>query len=73
MSEEPKEQWAIVELMGPCQTAGKISWPGDCGGLLRIDVPIDGTYRTEYYGMAAIYAVKLVSETIAKAYAVRQP
>jgi hypothetical protein len=68
---EENEQWAVVEIMGHVQTAGRISRPGDWGGLLRVDVPTDGTYRTEYYGMAAIYAVKLVSEEIARAYAER--
>jgi len=63
------DQWAIVEIMGHIRTAGKISRPGDWGGLLRVDVPLDGSYRTEYYGMAAIYSVKLVSKEIAMAYA----
>lgn len=72
MSEDEKnEQWAVVEIMGHVQTAGRISRPGDWGGLLRVDVPTDGTYRTEYYGIAAIYSVKLVSEEIARAYAER--
>ena len=65
-------QWAIVEIMGHVQTAGRISRPADWGGLLRVDVPCDGSYRTEYYGMAAIYAIKLVSEEIARAYAERE-
>jgi len=60
-------QWAIVELMGHAQTAGKISF-GNHGGLLRVDVPEGETYRTEFYGVAAIYAVKMVSEQIARAY-----
>lgn len=66
-------QWAIVEIMGHVQTAGRVSRPGDYGGLLRIDVPCDGAFRTEYYGMQAIYSVKLVSEEIARAYAPREP
>lgn len=63
------DQWAIVELMGHVQTAGRISRPSDWGGLLRVDVPEGDGYRTEFYGMAAIYCVKLVSEQIARAYA----
>lgn len=62
--------WATIDLMGHAQTAGKISRPQDWGGLLRVDVPLDGdTYRTEYYGMQAIYSIRLVSEEIARAYA----
>ncbi len=65
------EQWATVELMGHAQSAGRISRPSDWGGLLRVDVPLgkNGEYRTEFYGMAAIYSVKLVSEEIARAFA----
>jgi hypothetical protein len=64
-----QEMWAIVELMGHGRTAGRISRLSDFGGMLRVDVPTeDGTYRTEFYGMPAIYSVKLVSEEIARAY-----
>lgn len=62
------EQWAIVELMGHAQTAGLIR-TSDLGGLLRLDVPMHDGYRTEYYGNAAIYAIRIVSEEIARAFA----
>lgn len=69
MSEETQEMWATVELMGHGRTAGKISRPADFGGLLRVDVPLDdGNFRSEFYGMAAIYAIKVCSEEIARAY-----
>ena len=61
-------QWATVDLMGHAQTAGRIEM---AGGLLRVDVPDGDSYRTEYYGMAAIYSIKIVSEEIARAYAHR--
>ncbi|HAE59747.1 MAG TPA: hypothetical protein DCG54_09665 [Anaerolineae bacterium] len=61
-------QWATVDLMGHAQTAGRIEM---AGGLLRVDVPEGDGYRTEYYGMSAIYSIKLVSEEIARAYAHR--
>lgn len=69
--ETEKEVWATVELMGHAETAGRISRPADWGGLLRVDVPLgaDGAFRTEYFGMAAIYSIKIVSEEIARAYA----
>jgi hypothetical protein len=66
---ENVEMWATVELMGHAQTAGRISRPSDWGGLLRVDVPVNGDYRTEFYGLAAIYSIKVVSEQIARAYA----
>lgn len=68
MEENKNEMWAIVELMGHGQTAGIIR-KSDLGGLLRIDVPIDEGFRTEYYGEQAIYAIRIVSEEIARAYA----
>ncbi len=64
------DQWAIVELMGHGQTAGRVEKPSEWGGLMRVDVPDeDGSYRTEFYSMSAIYSVKFVSEEIARAYA----
>ena len=63
------DMWATVELMGHAQTAGRISRPSDWGGLLRVDVPTADGFRTEFYGLAAIYSVKVVSEEIARAYA----
>jgi hypothetical protein len=68
MEENKNEMWAIVELMGHGRTAGIIR-TSDLGGLLRVDVPIEDGYRTEYYGEAAIYSIKIVSEEIARAYA----
>lgn len=66
-----EEMWAIVELMGHGQTAGRIEKPTEWGGLMRVDVPAedDSSYRTEFYSMSAIYSVKFVSEEIARAYA----
>ena len=65
---QKQNNWAIIELMGHGLTAGIIR-PGELGGLLRVDVPIEDKFRTEYYGEAAIYSVKIVSEEIARAYA----
>ena len=66
--QQNNEQWAIVELMGHAQTAGLIR-TSDLGGLLRLDVPMAEGCRTEYYGQAAIYAIRIVSEEIARAFA----
>lgn len=68
MDENKIEMWAVVELMGHGQTAGLIR-TSDLGGLLRVDVPAEDGFRTEYYGEAAIYSIKIVSEEIARAYA----
>jgi hypothetical protein len=68
MEHNENEIWAIIELMGHGQTAGIIR-TSDLGGLLRVDVPIGEGFRTEYYGEQAIYAIRVVSEEIARAYA----
>ena len=69
MEDANNEMWAVVELMGHGQTAGLIR-KSDLGGLLRIDVPCgEEGFRTEYYGEQAIYAIRIVSEEIARAYA----
>jgi len=68
MEENQVDMWAVVELMGHGRTAGVIR-TSDLGGLLRVDVPIEEGFRTEYYGAAAIYSIKVVSEEIARAYA----
>lgn len=68
METNKNEAWAIVELMGHGQTAGIIR-TSDLGGLIRVDVPMNEGFRTEYYGSQAIYAIRMVSEEIARAYA----
>lgn len=68
MEQNNNEMWALIELMGHGQTAGIIR-TSDLGGLLRVDVPIEEGFRTEYYGEQAIYAIRIVSEEIARVYA----
>lgn len=68
VEENKIEMWAVIELMGHGQTAGLIR-TSDLGGLLRVDVPVEDGFHTEYYGEAAIYSIKIVSEEIARAYA----
>ena len=67
--ENKNEMWAVVELMGHAQTAGIIK-TSDLGGLLRVDVPTGEGFRTEYYGAQAVYAIRVVSEEIARAFAI---
>ena len=67
--QENGELWATIELMGHGQTAGKVEKPTEWGGLLRVDVPIEnGKFRTEFYGIQSIYAIRFVSEEIARAF-----
>ena len=60
--------WAIVELMGHDMTAG-IMRPSEFGGLIKVDVPTDEGFRTEFIGPGAIFRIRIVSEEIARVYA----
>jgi hypothetical protein len=64
--------WAVVELMGHAQSAGRLTKPTEWGGLWQLDVPDGDAYRTEFISTAAIYRVRMVSEEIARAYAKRE-
>lgn len=66
---EKNDIWAIVELMGHVTIAGCITKPGEYGALWQIDVPEGETFRTEFFGSASVYRVRIVSEEIARAYA----
>lgn len=60
--------WAFVELMGHRQRIGRVREEEVAGGImLRIDIPTEGKeYATEYYGTASIYAIRPVSEAVAR-------
>jgi hypothetical protein len=59
--------WAIVELMGHRQRAGQVSEVEICGAkMLRIDIPAEPEPITEFYGGAAIYAIRPTSEEVAR-------
>lgn len=66
---EQNESWAVVELMGHVTIAGRITKPGEYGGLWQVDVPEGETFRTEFFGSQSVYRVRIVSEEIARAYA----
>lgn len=68
MTEKQKETWAIVELMGHISIVGRITKPGEYGGLWQLDIPEDDTYRTEFFGSQAVYRIRIVSEKIARAH-----
>jgi len=65
-------QWAIAELMGHLTLAGRITKPGEYGGLWQIDIPDkDGEgYHTEFFSSGSVYRIRMVSEDIARAYTV---
>lgn len=66
---ENNDSWAVVELMGHVQISGRVTKPGEYGGLWQIDIPEGETFRTEFFGSQSVYRVRMVSEEIARAYA----
>ena len=64
------ETWAIAELMGHLTLAGRITKPGENGGLWQIDIPDDteAGYHTEFFASGSVYRIRIVSEEIARAY-----
>lgn len=62
------EMWVVVELMGHDVTAG-IMKPSSIGGLMKLDVPIEDGFRSEFIGPGAVFRIKVVSEEIARVYA----
>jgi hypothetical protein len=66
---ETNDSWAIVELMGHVALAGRVTKPGEYGGLWQIDVPDGETFRTEFFGSQSVYRIRMVSEEIARGYA----
>jgi len=63
------ETYAIAELMGHVTLAGRITKPGEYGGLWQIDIPEGESFRTEFFGSQAVYRIRIVSEEIARVYA----
>lgn len=66
---ENNETWAIVSLMGHQQVSGRITKPGEFGGLWQIDIPEGDSYRTKFFGNQAVFSIDIVSEEIARGYA----
>src|SRR4030042_5420150 len=62
------DTWAIAELMGHLTLAGRITKPGDNGGLWQIDIPDQDSFHTEFFGIQSVYRIRIVSEQIARAY-----
>jgi hypothetical protein len=68
-TEKKIDEWAIVDLFGHTRIAGRVSEHvlGGCS-FVRVDVPAfdDTPEFTELYGQGAIYAIRFVSEEIAR-------
>jgi hypothetical protein len=62
------DSWAVVELMGHVTLAGRVTKPGEYGGLWQIDVPDEENYQTQFFGSQSVYRIRMVSEEIARAY-----
>lgn len=66
------EGWAMLELMGHRQRVGRVSEAEMFGGkLLRIDIPTKDGDVTEFYGCSSVYALRPISEEVARDYADR--
>ena len=68
METEKFDSWAIVEIFGHTQIAGKVTEAtiGGCA-FVRIDVPECGEHKafTKFYGNGAIYSMTPCSEEAA--------
>lgn len=69
MENTNNDSWAVAELMGHVTLAGRITKPGEYGGLWQIDIPEGETFRTEFFGSQSVYRIRIVSEEIARGYA----
>lgn len=70
------EAWGVVEIMGHQSVAGRLSEQVVAGAnLLRVDVPQniqgEGEFRTEYLGPQSIYRMRVTTEHVARAVALR--
>jgi hypothetical protein len=68
------ESWAIVELFGHQQTAGKVTEQTIGGqGFVRVDVPTVGTNQgfTRFFGPGAIYSIIPTEEKVVNAFLLR--
>ena len=61
--------WAIAELMGHMTLAGRLTKPGENGGLWQIDVPDGDHFASQLFGNQSVYRIRIVSEDMARAYA----
>jgi len=61
------EGWAMLEVMGHRKRIGRVQEVEMYGGkMLRIDIPLEGGDVTEFYSCASIYALRPLSEEVAR-------
>lgn len=65
----PAERWAVVELMGHRQRAGRISEVREFGvALLQIETPLPGGgFDVERYGGSSLFSYRVCTEEQARA------
>ena len=65
---EPKDMWAVLELMGHVRLAGHVTEEEHFGGKLgRIDVPNkNGGFTTQFFNASSIYRLTPTSEEVAR-------
>ena len=73
--EQRPETWAIVELIGHLELAGRLSKPDAFGGLYQLDIPTPTVenpeaVRSELFSTQAVYRIRFVTKEIAWAYGV---
>jgi hypothetical protein len=73
MTQEQFEEWVVLELLGHRKLAGRVREAVIAGGaFLRLDIPrADGSWTTQFYSPASVYAMTPTEEDTARAYAAR--
>ncbi len=57
-------QYVIVELMGYKKLCGRLTQ--GIGGLLQLDVPVEGGFSTQYINPTSVYRITVVDETVVR-------
>lgn len=67
MTEEPFDQWGILELMGHIRVGGKVTEEQRFGATVgRIDIPTADGVVTQYFGGSALFRFTPTTELIAR-------
>ena len=66
-AELKSSQYVIVELMGYKKLCGRLSQ--GIGGLLQLDVPVEGGTVTQFINPASVYRITIVSAEVVREYA----
>jgi hypothetical protein len=67
MTEEPKEVWSIVELMGHVRLAGRLTEEEKFGVKMgRLDIPDGDGFVSQFFGGGSVYRITIVTEEVAR-------